>query len=251
MSTTAWSAIRKSPFQRLFEHYKGSDFTMLVKTPFDIWWVDTGGLTEFPIFVKVVANQIAGSWGWHYEPRVCFIDVYVTDVSEHAPISWITIAEPYVHLADLYTNCTAIGHSNVTGNYGDNENYTGGSEIRDTWSGQTTRLVMKSWNSADDLDSQYYHIGQLQIVCNTGGINETDFITTLKLWIPNQIAKNHNYDLLHFKLVVTVCWKAYWYSFGFADRELTQNQTLVIGDGQPSSDATLYLLQAEDYTVVL
>ncbi|MFO7836469.1 MAG: hypothetical protein R6V83_07435 [Candidatus Thorarchaeota archaeon] len=228
------------------EFYDGTARDIWVKTPLDMWYIDEGGITEFPVFVKAQGYQEQGTWGWHYEPRELLIDVYVRDLTLEEGADWMELSDYDLHTSTLGTILTVEGHANVFGSFGDGETYEIGGEIGCSWSGQTSDWQHHSM-SRDTYGYYWHHLGQVQVILVTGGVTQNNWGVTLKVGIPNSDAPDYDQHRYAIRVEAKMWFKAYWYSIGYADREYSYSNAFIMGNSNPSSDCSLYLLEAQDY----
>ncbi len=225
-------------------------YTPSVELPHDIWYIDGGGVTEFPVFVDVLAHQIQGVNGWYYHPRECIIDFSLQDLTLNKSASWMTDFD-YTVLSDTFIAVNVTGVSAVSGQFGQCDNYSIGSTISYYWTGKTTNLIMKKLTPNGTSFDGYYHIGQVRMISKTAEVAENEFSVVLKLIIPNSVASSYNQHRFCFSFKITVIWKAYWFAFAGPDSAIVHSSTIIIGNGTctGSNDSDIYLLRASDFGV--
>ncbi len=198
------------------EIYDSTARDIWVKVPLDMWYVDAGGITEFPVYIKAQGYQEQGTFGWHYEPRELLIDVYVRDLTLGWAADWMELADYAMHSSTYGTKLTIEGKAGVRGEYGDNENYKIRGDIGFSISGSSTEIQTHSWDLDDTNSGGYCHLGQIQIVMATGGVTQNDFVVSVKIGIPNEDAGSYDTHRFAVKIKTEMWFKAYWYGIPYA-----------------------------------
>lgn len=230
--------------------YDGTHCHIEVKTPLELWYVNTGhGITECPILVKVYAPSWS-SWPYWVVADKLTIDVWAQDYTWYTYADWMSLADFNVMAEGLGTTYTVTGSAGISGQFG-GKTWNIGADIGYSWTATTTELLTDTITTSKYSQSYYEHLGQVVVSNNAGyGTTQENWAVLLRLGFPNSYGPSLQGHQYNFKVVVTVEWGSLWWPFGFLTRT-PETHTLVVGDGTPTEDSQMYLLPAQSYASTL
>jgi len=207
------------------------------------------GNTYNPILVKVEGHGY-GVGPWHYSPNKLEVHVWAHDVELDTYADWFHLYD-YNILTDTYGTTLQIeGHADVSGGYGESPGYSIGGSLGISWTETATEIFDQGFTKNEYHAGLYQHLGSVMVDVSEGsGTNFVRYAVGLQLSIPNLYAPSVDFHRYTFKVVVTLTWSLWYYIFLWSGSGASQTQTFYVGDGTPSTDATIYLLIAQDFEV--
>jgi len=236
--------------------YDSDYLDIKTRIPLDIWYEDIGeGITEFPIHVEVkTLSHQGGNWDWYkLVASEVSLRVRATDhtYSIWTSPSWMIVADYHV-LCDQYgTTRTDTYKAGVSGSYGDGETYSVGAKFEWSWTYYSSPIGSMWMTYTETSQGSIFNLGTLDVdISEQGGHNNENLGMTFVVGIPNESAASHDNHQFYFEVTVTVVWQHYLYFFGWSKTAYTtsESHSIWIGNNNPTGDASLYLLEALDWT---
>jgi hypothetical protein len=212
------------------ETYYDDKTTVWVRTPIDIWYGnESNGFVEWPIYVEIHAKSYTetrwfgrplGNMDIRFVPERVIVEVWADDRSFSSSPSWLS-----------FSDC--VLDANVYGTISEKKLESGTTEI---------------YHPINEASEDWYKLVRYEAsVPNACGINCADWGISYMLNISNTEARLRDGHGFTFYVKVETVWHGWvqtWLGPVNTSFEESSSHSFYMGDGDPNTDAILYLLEA-------